>query len=134
MSPIPDNANAKQIKDLLNKEFKLLTTIVVDTGNTLFDPDPLQCLRSGPVVWLVYNNDTTEHTVGIDPNSFKNESTGLYENPLAEKKPLTVTVQPKSVGLMDAHIKGDAKFNAYKYTITTLGGTPLDPELDVVVP
>jgi len=136
MSPsFPPKASVKEIANSLNAKFTLLTTIVVDVGNVIMDPDDIKSLRAGPVVWLVYNNDNTAHTVGIDPATFKIKDTGVYENPLAERKPLSSgAVQPKSVGLINAHIKGDAQFAKYKYTITTVGGTPLDPELDVVDP
>ena len=134
MHSLPPNATADQIKNILNRMFTVLTTIVVDTGNVIIDPDDIQSLRAGPAVWLVYNNDTTAHTVGIDPASFKIKATGVYENPLAEKRPLSSgTVASKSVGIINAHIKGDAEFTKYKYTITS-DGQPLDPDLDVVDP
>ena len=136
MSPIhslPPNPSADQIKNTLNKRFTVLTTIVIDSGNSILDPDPPKCGRGGPVGWIVYNNDKAPHTVAIDPGKFKIKGTSTYVNPLVGNKLLSVLVNPGDARFLDAIIKPDAQFQTYKYTISS-DKRELDPDLDVVDP
>ena len=136
MSPIhslPPNPSANQLKNTLNRAFNVLTTIVIDTGNTILDPDKLTSLRAGPAAWIVYNNDTAPHTVVIDPGSFKIKGTPNHVNPLVGNKSLSVTVDPDQYATIVAIIKGNAQYATYKYSIASDGKT-LDPDLDVVDP
>ena len=113
------------------------TTIIIDAGNNILDPDDLQAKRAGPIAWLIYNHDSVSHIVTIDPNSFKIKGTNSKDNPLDKGAPLTVDVAPNQLGLITAKIKGNATYAKYKYDITSQGGGPpatLDPDLDVVDP
>jgi hypothetical protein len=119
--------------DKLNHDLSLFTTIVIDTGNHILNPILLKAPRNGAVVWLVYNNDNTAHTVTIDPGSFKIKDTSTKVNPFVENKPVGVTVKAGQLGHLVAVIKSDVAYQTYKYTITS-DGTPLDPDLEVVDP
>src|SRR5205085_796834 len=122
MSPIhhlPPDPSADQIENYLNGRFKLSTTIVIDTGNIIGNPDPLASLRAGPVAWIVYNRDSAQHTVTIDPASFKIKQTGAYENPLVGHSALHVSLQHGEYGVLVGIIKGNAQFETYKYTIVS---------------
>jgi hypothetical protein len=141
MSPIhslPPDASAEQLKKTLNSKFSLLTTVVIDTGNQILNPDDLKGARNGPVVWLFYNRDSAAHTAVIDPATFKLSGTPTYENPLVEKKPISRNVDPGHFILLVANVRPDAQITKYKYSIAsqTAGGktTTLDPDLDVVDP
>jgi hypothetical protein len=136
MSPIhslPPNPSADQVKNALNKAFNVLTAIVIDTGNTILDPDELTSLRNGPIAWIVYNNDSVPHTVTIDPGSFKIKGTNNYVNPIVGNKSLTAGVDPGEYGVLIGVIRGNAQVATYKYSILSDAKT-LDPDLDVVDP
>jgi hypothetical protein len=114
------------------------TTVIIDAGNNILNPDDLQAKRAGPIVWLIYNHDSVAHKVSIDPDSFRIKGTTSRNNPLdtITVTALTADVGPNQLGLITANIKDNATYAKYKYDITSQGGKPmtLDPDLDVVDP
>jgi hypothetical protein len=130
---------------------KILTKIHIDpnssgVGVNVPHPDGLVCIE-GCVVWVVNNNDPlATHTISIDSESFIDQSTGMYSNPLTEDVVLTaknVPAQNKKgkpgYRMLHAAIKPGCEGKSYKYDIL-LDGTrvrfagKIDPDLDVVEP
>ena len=130
--------SAPQIASALTASYRLLTAIVIETGNAIIDPDPLDCLSGAPLVWLVYNRDSVRHVVEIDPGTFKRKDTGKHEHPFPKSDKFSVTVDPQKVKLIVADVKPNATPEQYKYSITSYSpnGTSvtLDPDFDVVDP
>ena len=118
--------------------FQILTTIVVDSGNQIDDPQPLRCVPGAPVVWLVRNRDDSAHDVSIDPATFKRKDNGKHEHPFSKRDVLKVTVDPDGFGLLVINIKKGAKNAVHKYSVGSSNGNGttnvLDPDLEVVDP
>jgi hypothetical protein len=124
--------------DATSAGFQTLTTIVVQNGNKIDDPDPLVCIPGAPVTWLVFNQDGIAHDISIDPADFRRKDNGNHEHPFPKKDVLTVTVQPNHYDVLYTTIKKGAKNVIYKYSVRSSNGdgttNVLDPDLEVVDP
>jgi hypothetical protein len=138
LKSLGSNASDQEIAAQVNNAFSLVTAVIIDPGGKIFTMvKKLTAFPGAPVAWLIYNRDNETHTVVIDPASFRIMDTTNYVNPLVQKNKLSRHVNPGLPAIpLVANVRDDASFEAYKYDITSEGGTPdtLDPELDVVDP
>jgi len=124
-------------------QYNLETTIVINKGNKIAEPDRLVCLPGGPVTWLISNQDTETHTVIIDPEDFTHKSNGKHEHPLTKDDELIAPHIPAGgFGLITATVRKGLKVENYKYLIRSANddddggvtGSYRDPDFDVVDP
>jgi hypothetical protein len=121
--------------------------LVIQTGNTLQDPPALRAEPGSRVAFVVFNEDTVDHWVSIDPGEILLKQDKITKaNPLASGKN-PVKLSPGEVDIIKQRIKpaasfgpGKLPFTTYKYTLVSAddaAGTNavlFDPDMDVSPP
>lgn len=117
----------------------LLTRLRIDkTGAP--HPDKVISLRTGPMVWLIFNRSGANQTVTINPNSFFDATTKRPDNPLNTDMPISVLVPDGKKMVLIGIIRDDAHQISYGYEIEIINAftraavKAIDPDLDVVDP
>jgi len=129
----------KKKQRVLLSDYSILTTITIQAGNEIVDPEPLVGLPKGPIAWIIDNEDSDPHDVSIDPLAFKNKKSGKKQNPLTKSTVLSTSVSGNGGrGLLFAILKGGLTNVSFKYAIASTNGdgtsNQLDPDLDVIDP
>jgi len=118
----------------------VLTRVKIDKNGNVPHPDTVISLQTGPIVWLVFNQSSVDHTVTIDPNKFFDASTHQPDNPLNTENLISRSVPAKQKRVLIGVIRDDADQISYGYDITMKNQITgalvkaIDPDLDVVDP
>ncbi len=138
-APKKRKKRARKKKFSLSK-YSILTTITIQSGNVIDNPDPLVVPPEAAVVWIVDNQDGNPHDVSIDPALVTHKNNGKKEHPFILKCSVleALGVGAGQRGIMFALTRAGLKNDQYKYEIASTNGNgtsnKLDPDLDVVDP
>lgn len=113
-----------------------VVTIVIDpTGAISVDPETLSTFPGKHIVFVIHNNHSQSHQVGVSPSHLKKHGKGP-DHPIHILGKFSDDVDTGDVGVFSMHVKdkddfGEPGIYSYKYTVTATGLPDLDPNIDI---